>query len=98
MFVRINPVATAWLHSFDSLFDLCADLSNQFNIHNQRWAFRDGIFQLKQKYCTNILKDESLSKNIDLDSPIPFDFQHLVNYLKNLNNETRKADDDKLLM
>ncbi|MBU2540921.1 MAG: ATP-binding protein [Candidatus Omnitrophica bacterium] len=85
----------AWLHSFENLFDLCADLSNQFNIHNQRWAFRDGIFQLKQRYCKDILKDESLSKNIDLDSPIPFDFEHLVNYLKNLNNETRKSDDDK---
>ncbi|OGX08704.1 MAG: hypothetical protein A2Y06_02580, partial [Omnitrophica WOR_2 bacterium GWA2_37_7] len=84
----------AWLHSFENLFDLCADLSNQFNIHNQRWAFRDGIFQLKQRYCKDILKDESLSKNIDLDSPIPFDFEHLVNYLKNLNNETRKSDDD----
>ncbi|HEC64138.1 MAG TPA: ATP-binding protein [bacterium] len=88
----------AWLHSFDSLFDLCADLSNQFNIHNQRWAFRDGIFQLKQRYCKNILQDEELAKNIDLDSPIPFNFQYLVNYLKNLNNETRKADDKPAYM
>jgi len=85
----------AWLHSFDSLFDLCADLSNQFNIHNQRWAFRDGIFKLKQRYCEEILKDSKLANNIDLDSPIPFNFQHLLNYLKNLNNETIDYSNDK---
>lgn len=95
-YIRADQLSLpAWLHSFENLFDLCADLSNQFNIHNQRWAFRDGIFQLKQRYCRDILKDDDLAKNIDLDSPIPFDFQHLVNYLKNLNNETRKAEDDK---
>ena len=64
----------AWLHSFENLFDLCADLSNQFNIHNQRWAFRDAIFKLKQRYCEEVLKDSKLANNIDLDSPIPFNF------------------------
>lgn len=78
----------AWLHSFENLFDLCADLSNQFNIHNQRWAFRDGIFKLKQRYCEKILKDSELANKIDLDSPIPFNFQHLINYIHNLNNKT----------
>ncbi|ODS32642.1 MAG: AAA-like domain protein [Candidatus Scalindua rubra] len=84
----------AWLHSFDNLFDLCADLSNQFNIHNQRWAFREGIFKLKQRYCENVLSDQKLANNIDLDSPIPFNFRHLVNYLKNINNETKNKDTD----
>lgn len=93
-YVRADQLSLpAWLHSFDSLFDLCADLSNQFNIHNQRWAFRDGIFKLKQCYCKDILKDEKLSNNIDLDSPIPFNFQHIVNYLKNLNSETVDTND-----
>lgn len=95
-YVRADQLSLpAWLHSFKNIFDLCADLSNQFNIHNQRWAFRDGIFQLKQRYCREIIKDDDLAKNIDLDSPIPFNFQHLVNYLKNLNNETKKVEDDK---
>lgn len=83
----------AWLHSFENLFDLCADLSNQFNIHNQRWAFRDAIFKLKQRYCEEVLKDSNLAKNIDLDSPIPFNFQHLLNSLKNLNSETVDSND-----
>lgn len=95
-YIRADQLSLpAWLHSFENLFSLCADLSNQFNIHNQRWAFRDGIFKLKQKYCTEILKDEKLADNIDLDSPIPFNFSHLLNYLKNLNTETKKTDDDK---
>jgi hypothetical protein len=83
----------AWLHSFENLFDLCADLSNQFNIHNQRWAFRDAIFKLKQRYCEEVLKDSKLANNIDLDSPIPFNFQHLLNSLKNLNSETVDSND-----
>ncbi|HHD64865.1 MAG TPA: ATP-binding protein [Desulfobulbaceae bacterium] len=78
----------AWLHSFEDLFSLCADLSNQFNIHNQRWAFRDGILKLKQLYCRNIIKDTKLADNIDLDSPIPFNFTHFLHYLHNLNTAT----------
>ncbi len=78
----------AWLHSFEHLFGLCADLSNQFNIHNQRWVFREGLFRLKQRYCTAILKDATLAENIDLDSPIPFSFKHLINYLNNVNSKT----------
>lgn len=84
----------AWLHSFENLFDLCADLSNQFNIHNQRWSFRDGLFKLKQRYCENILKDSQLANKIDLDSPIPFKFQHLINYIHNLNNKTENKTTD----
>ena len=78
----------AWLHSFEDLFSLCADLSNQFNIHNQRWAFRDGILKLKQFHCRNIIKDSKLADNIDLDSPIPFNFKHFFYYLHNLNAAT----------
>jgi len=78
----------AWLHSFDDLFQLCADLGNQFNIHNQRWAFRDAVFQLKQRYCRDVMSDAELADNIDLDAPIPFDFKYLQNYLHNLNNHT----------
>lgn len=93
-YVRADRLSLpAWLHSFENLFDLCADLSNQFNIHNQRWAFRDAIFKLKQRYCEEVLKDSNLAKNIDLDSPIPFNFQHLLNSLKNLNSETVDSDD-----
>lgn len=84
-----------WLHTFEDIFQLCADLSNQFNIHNQRWAFRDGIFQLKQKFCMEILKDTELAKNIDLDAPIPFKFEHLQNYLYNLNAETVTYETDE---
>jgi DNA helicase HerA-like ATPase len=96
-YVRADQLSLpAWLHSFENLFDLCADLSNQFNIHNQRWAFREGIFRLKQRYCERILKDKELSNKIDLDAPIPFDFQNLINFIYNLNNETKYKQTDKL--
>jgi hypothetical protein len=88
----------AWLHGFDDLFALCADLSNQFNIHNQRWAFRDGMLKLKQDYCRTVLKDAGLADKIDLDAPIPFMFGHLQNYLHNLNSETRDSDTDALAL
>jgi hypothetical protein len=84
----------AWLHSFDDLFHLCADLSNQFNIHNQRWAFRDAIFQLKQRFCIDVLKDAKLAQNIDLDAPLPYDFVHLQNFIHNLNNATVNSTTD----
>jgi hypothetical protein len=80
----------AWLHGFDDLFALCADLSNQFNIHNQRWAFRDAVLKLKQEYCRSVLKDEKLANEVDLDAPIPFLFEKLQNYLHNLNTATYK--------
>jgi hypothetical protein len=88
----------AWLHGFDDLFALCADLSNQFNIHNQRWAFRDGVLRLKQEYCRSVLKDSGLADKIDLDAPIPFNFEHLQNYLHNLNSVTRDSDSDALAL
>jgi len=78
----------AWLHGFDDLFSLCADLSNQFNIHNQRWAFRNGVLKLKQEYCRSVLKDAKLASEVDLDAPVPFLFQHVQNYLHNLNTAT----------
>ena len=80
----------AWLHGFDDLFSLCADLSNQFNIHNQRWAFRDGVLKLKQDYCRNVLNDDKLADEVDLDAPIPFLFERLQSYLHNLNSATYK--------
>lgn len=86
----------AWLHSFDDLFQLCADLSNQFNIHNQRWAFRDGVLKLKQLFCEKNLSDVKLADNIDLDAPIPFDYGHLQNYIHNLNNATVKYGTNEL--
>lgn len=90
-YIRADQLSLpAWLHSFEDLFALCADLSNQYNIHNQRWAFREGIFKLKQRYCEEVLQDAKLAENIDLDSPIPFDFQHLLNYLHNLNSATER--------
>lgn len=88
----------AWLHGFDDLFALCADLSNQFNIHNQRWAFRDGMLKLKQQYCRAVLKDSALADKIDLDAPIPFEFDHLQNYLHNLNMATYDSSTDTLAL
>jgi hypothetical protein len=88
----------AWLHGFDDLFALCADLSNQFNIHNQRWAFRDGMLKLKQEYCRTVLKDSALAGKIDLDAPIPFKFDHLQNYLHNLNTATYDSSTDALAL
>jgi len=88
----------AWLHGFDDLFALCADLSNQFNIHNQRWAFRDGMLKLKQEYCRTVIKDPALADKIDLDAPIPFKFDHLQNYLHNLNMATYDSSTDALAL
>lgn len=88
----------AWLHGFDDLFSLCADLSNQFNIHNQRWAFKDGILKLKQDYCRDVLADPALGDKIDLDAPIPFRFDHLQNYLHNLNGATYDSNTDAIAL
>ena len=88
----------AWLHGFDDLFTLCADLSNQFNIHNQRWAFRDAVLRLKQQYCRDVLEDDDLAEKIDLDAPIPFRFGHLQNYLHNLNLATYESGSDALAL
>lgn len=99
-YIRADKISLpAWLHSFEDLFDLCADLSNQFNIHNQRLVFRDGIFKLKQRYCREIMKDDKLAENIDLDAPIPFNFDHFINYLHNINNETtnKKTDEPAII-
>ena len=83
----------AWLHGFDDLFQLCADLGNQFNIHNQSWAFREGILKLKQMYCRDVLKDNDLANKVDLDAPVPFEISRLQNYLHNQNAATQdKAD------
>lgn len=99
-YIRADKISLpAWLHSFEDLFDLCADLSNQFNIHNQRLVFRDGIFKLKQRYCREIMKDGKLAENIDLDAPIPFNFDHFINYLHNINDETtnKKTDEPAII-
>ena len=97
--IRANLLSLpAWLHGFDDLFALCADLSNQFNIHNQRWAFRDGMLKLKQEYCRTVLKDSALADKIDLDAPIPFKFDRLQNYLHNLNMATYDSSTDALAL
>jgi hypothetical protein len=83
----------AWLHGFDDLFHLCADLGNQFNIHNQSWAFKDGILKLKQAYCKDILKDMCFADMVDLDAPVPFDIKKLQNYLHNQNIATKDKND-----
>jgi hypothetical protein len=98
-YIRADLLALpAWLHGFDDLFALCADLSNQFNIHNQRWAFRDGMLKLKQEYCRTVLKDSALADKIDLDAPIPFKFDRLQNYLHNLNMATYDSSTDALAL
>jgi len=83
----------AWLHGFDDLFQLCADLGNQFNIHNQSWAFREGILKLKQAYCKDVLTDTILAEKVDLDAPVPFDIARLQNYLHNQNAATQDKSD-----
>ncbi len=84
----------AWLHGFDDLFALCADLGNQFNIHNQSWAFREGILKLKQAYCKDMLQDDALADKVDLDAPVPFDITRLQNYLHNQNAATQDKSDN----
>ncbi len=98
-YIRADQLSLpAWLHGFDDLFSLCADLSNQFNIHNQRWAFRDGILKLKQEYCRKVLKNEKLANEVDLDAPVPFQFDHLQNYLHNLNTATYEYGTENLAL
>lgn len=84
----------AWLHGFDDLFQLCADLGNRFNIHNQSWAFREGILKLKQAYCKDVLNDKVLAEKVDLDAPVPFDITRLQNYLHNQNAATQDKSDN----
>lgn len=87
----------AWLHSFENLFALCADLSNQYNIHNQRWAFREGMFRLKEAFCTEVLEDEDLGSNLDLDAPIPFSVEKLGRWFTNQNRATAQYSNEKII-
>lgn len=97
-YVRADQISMpVWIHPFESMFDLCADLSNQYNIHNQRWAFREGIFRLKQKFCREKLEDEDLTNNLDLDAPIPFSVDHLGCWLANQNRATTDYDNNRIV-
>jgi hypothetical protein len=97
-YVRADELSLpVWLHSFESLFALCADLSNQYNIHNQRWAFREGMFRLKQAHCRDVLKEKDLADNIDLDAPIPFSIDGLGNWLANQNRATTDYNDTRII-
>jgi hypothetical protein len=45
-----------------------------------------------------VLKDSALADKIDLDAPIPFKFDHLQNYLHNLNMATYDSSTDALAL
>jgi hypothetical protein len=56
------------------------------------------MLKLKQEYCRTVLKDSALAGKIDLDAPIPFKFDHLQNYLHNLNTATYDSSTDALAL
>lgn len=70
-----------WLFDSEELADLFIE-SNEDNSHNQVSIFKQVVTLNKIKQNPDI--DEN---NIYFDSPVKFDIQQVVQYIKNLNNE-----------
>jgi DNA helicase HerA-like ATPase len=72
-----------WLFDSDELGDLFIE-SNESNSHNQVSQFRYAVTENKKKHNgdTNVSDDK-----IYFDSPLRFDIDEVITYIKNINNE-----------
>ncbi len=73
-----------WLLNSEELEELF--LSTEANDHNQRNIFRESIVLNKKKHFTG---DNSLREMIHYDSPLFFDIEEILTYIKNRNNEKK---------
>ena len=71
-----------WLFDSDELGDLFIE-SNENNSHNQISQFRYAVTENKKEHNKNNLPEDK----IYFDSPIKFDIEEVIRYIKNINNE-----------
>lgn len=78
-----------WLLNSEELEELFLD--TDANDHNQRNVFREAIV-LNKKH--NFSGDENARERIHFDSPLYFDIEEVLNYIKNRNNEKKDKDNN----
>ena len=70
-----------WLFDSDELGDLFIE-SNEDNSHNQVSQFRFAVTENKKRFNPTLPQDK-----IYFDSPLKFDIDEVIRYIKNINNE-----------
>lgn len=70
-----------WLFDSDELGDLFIE-SNEDNSHNQVSQFRFAVTENKKRHNPTLPQDK-----IYFDSPLKFDIDEVIRYIKNINNE-----------
>lgn len=74
-----------WLLSYEALVSMFVDRSDQ-NAPNQAMIMAREINQAKRKYLEDIGQHDVL-KHFTVDSPVPFDLEHLMRRLNEINVE-----------
>lgn len=76
-----------WLFDSDELSDLFIE-SNEDNSHNQTSQFRFAVTENKKKWNGSAIESEHIpQEKIYFDSPIKFQIDEVIRYIKNMNNE-----------
>ncbi|OKY26321.1 anti-phage-associated helicase HerA [Thalassotalea sp. PP2-459] len=78
-----------WLLNSEELEELFLD--TEANDHNQRNVFREAIV-LNKKH--NFSGDPNAKERIHYDSPLYFDVEEVLNYIKNRNNEKKDKENN----
>lgn len=82
-----NIVLPYWLLNSEELQELFLD--TEANDHNQRNVFKEAIIENKKMYCTG-----SYVEKIGYDTPVYFNIQEVLQYIKNRNNEKKDKSND----
>ena len=76
-----------WLLSYEEIEALILDRSDN-NAPNQARALFDSIIKYKKENLdTEKLEQETISDNFTIDSPIPYDIKHILEYIEGLDTE-----------
>ncbi|MBI4977321.1 MAG: ATP-binding protein [Spirochaetes bacterium] len=76
-----------WLFDSDELSDLFIE-SNEQNSHNQVSQFRYAVTENKKKEdLLNKAESKTPQDRIYFDTPLKFNIDEIINYIKNMNNE-----------
>ncbi len=78
-----------WLFDSDELSDLFIE-SNESNSHNQISQFRYAVTENKKKHNDTLAQDK-----IYFDSPVKFEIEEVIRYIKNINNELVNKKDNR---
>lgn len=81
-----------WLFDSEELADLFIE-SNEMNSHNQVSQFRYAVTENKKIHNPTLPQDK-----IYFDSPLKFKIQEVINYIKNINEESWSKDSNELLL